>query len=154
MRLILSRLNQKELRFLLRLLNAAGATVPEQIKPALDGAHLKTTKVLQRTEMISADDAIWLDDAGDRFRRHYEKGNVEDRMRKPGAWFRTTKATRNIVAMRDAWTWPRLPLLNAVVAFRDNPATFVHWPSIVGLPAHHPSVLLNDPLDLVGWMIV
>ncbi len=154
MRLILARLNQKELRFLLRLLNAAGSEVPEQLKPVPGETALKTSpRVLQRTEAVSADDAIWLDDAGEALRRRYEKGNVEDRMRKAGAWFGTPKKKRNVVAMRHEWTWPRLPLLNAVVTFRKNPASFVHWPSIVGLPAHHPSVLINDPCDLVGWMV-
>jgi len=154
MQLILSRLNEQELRFLLRLLNAARPNVSEHIEPALRAMALKTSpRVLQRTVGIPAGDAIWLDNAGDILRRRYENGNVDDEMRKAGSWFGTPKEKRNIVAMRQEWAWPRSPLLEAVVTFRKNPANFVHWPNIVGLPAHHPSVLINDPCDLVGWMI-
>ena len=115
---------------------------------------MKTTPPLLRPEMpISGDDAIWLDNHGERLRLRYEQGKARDEMRKPGAWFRLPERERPINAMIGEWGFARLPLVNAVENFRQNPGAFVHWPCIVGLPAHHPAVLLNDPCDLVSWLI-
>jgi hypothetical protein len=153
MRIILKELSRSELSFLLRLLNAAGATI-ELLEP---------NRHLRREAVVSAEDAIWLDSVGDRLRRSYEKGKVHDEIRRPNSWFampaekRSVKnnymRNRNLIPMQNAWSFARGPLLDAIVRLRKNPGNFVHWPSIVGLPAHHPAVLINDPFDLVGWMI-
>jgi len=156
MRLILETLTEKELKFLLRLLNAAGATVDvsEKFNPAPGGTRLKTTPFrLRREAYVSVSEAISLDATGDKLRRGYEKGKVVEEMRRKGAWFAKSKQDRRTLSMQEEWTWARLPLLQTVVHLRDKPGNFVQWPSIVGLPAHHPAVLINDPGDLVGWLI-
>jgi hypothetical protein len=154
MQLILQELDDYEMQFLFRLLNSAGACV-ELFSPAPNSdprfPKSSSSRFLSKSAFVSPQEAIWLDRKSARLKRAYERGKVREKMRRTGAWF-ANSGKHSISGMQQEWTIARVRLLDAVVTFRDTSANFIQWPSIVGLPAHHPAVLVNDPCDLVGWM--
>lgn len=142
MRMILSKLTKKELLFLLELLNSAGS--------AIDVIRREKGKNVVGA-YVSAQEAQRLDQTADRLRKLYEKGKVSEDTRPPNAYFLVAPQDRSIRAMRGAWSYARYPLIEAIVTHRDQPNNFVSI-QIVGVPAHHPPVMINEPSDIVEWL--
>jgi hypothetical protein len=140
-RIILQKLSKKELAFLLQLLNSAGA--------ATEIEHLGNRRI---KAVVSVAEASSLDRAADRLRVRYEKNRVPDEIRPKGAYFASPARARSEHDMVNEWSHARIPAVSATVYLRDRPGSFVHV-LIVGVPAHHPPVMVNDPRDLVSWMV-
>ncbi len=139
MRIILDKLSRQELTFLLELLNSAGAEVD----------IFKNSRFVRA--IVLPDEAARLDKLADRFRRSYEKGKVSETIRPKDKYYALSLKDRRRRAAND-WSWARIPIINLVVHFRMKEGNFIHWPMIVGVPAHHPAVMINEPADLVNWL--
>lgn len=136
MRMIVPALSQKESAFVLALLNSAGAQVS-------DGKSVPT---------VSDKDGEAFDKIAERLRRQYERGKVSDLIRPRGSYFVIKPSERTARERSKQWGIARFPLTNAVVNLRNRPGNFVHV-LIVGVPAHRPPVMINNPIDLVNWLI-
>jgi len=137
----LDKLSRQELSFLLDLLNSAGGEVDV----------FKNSRFLRA--IVSLDEATRLDKFADRFRLSYEKGKVSHTFRSKDKYYALPMRNRKQRAQND-WSWARIPIISLVVHYRHKEGNFVHWPMIVGVPAHHPPVMINEPVDLVNWLLV
>jgi hypothetical protein len=142
--MILKSLSEEELSFLLRLLNAADAETEVLTKSASSVTRVKAR--------VSASEGQYLDKIGEKLRKSYEKGRVSEAIRPPAKYFATPAEDRKITTMCHEWSLARFLLVRAVVDLRNQPGNFVHL-LVVGVPAHHPPVMVNDPTELVSWMI-
>jgi hypothetical protein len=141
LRIILDKLSKPELMFLLDLLNSAGSEIDVFGKSRFIRA------------IVSPEEATQLDKVADRFRLSYEKGKVSETFRSSDKYYSLKMKDRKQRARND-WSWARIPLISLVVHYRHKEGNFVHWPMIIGVPAHHPAVMINDPVDLVNWLLV
>jgi hypothetical protein len=133
-RIILSPLSHKEMLFCLELLNSAKAE----------------TKVTgRRPPFVSVSESQSFETVSDRLRRTYERGKVSAALRPRGWYFGKNAKERFPI---NAWSFARLPLVSAVLDFRKQPASFVYLPPIA-VPMHYPPVMINEPLDLVNWLV-
>lgn len=144
MQMILDKLTKQELNFLLRLLNAANAYCFEN-----------STGFLRKNEgLISQDDATRFDREGEALRKRFEKNSVHPSMRPKHSLFAKGLKERDGAAVMSGWSHARKPAISAALVARKTPRSFVHAPSIIGVPAHRPPVLLNEPTDLVNWLVL
>ena len=145
MQLILDKLSKRELDFLLRLLNAA--------KSYSFGKNF--SGFFRRQEnLVTGSDATALDREGEVLRRAYERDSVKSWMRPADSLFSKKLTERKIGSVITNWSHARIPIVNAVTAAHESARSFVHAPSIIGVPAHRPPVLLNEPADLVNWLVL
>lgn len=138
MLLVLKALSKVEVEFLRDLLNSSNASVD-----LFSGQRQKA--------LVTADEADRLERRAETLRRSYEQGKVSDAIRPKNAYFAAPPIKR---AKQNEWSHARLQAVNVVVFHRHKEKNFVHWPMIVGVPAHHPPVMINEPADLVNWLIV
>jgi hypothetical protein len=144
MQMILDKLTKQELDFLLRLLNAAKSY-----------SFSNFSGFFRRQEnIISGPDATALDRDGDALRKRYEKNRVKPAMRTPNSHFAKSLHERRINDVVSDWSRARIPAVSSVSEARKSSRSFVHAPCIIGVPAHRPPVLLNEPADLVNWLVL
>jgi hypothetical protein len=144
MQMILDELTSQELAFLLRLLNAAKSY-----------SFANFSGFFRRQEnIISGQDATSIDRDGDALRKRYEKNRVKPAMRTPNSYFAKSLHERKINHVVSDWSRARIPAVSAVSEARKSSRSFVHAPSIIGVPAHRPPVLINEPADLVNWLVL
>lgn len=145
MRLIVDSLSKDEMKFLLELLNSAKSS-----SELFRGQRLAA--------FVSVPEAIKLDRQAEKLRRVYEQGRVTKAIRPKDAYFGIRAADRKVRGFHNdlvnQWSFARIQPVNAIVNHRNQERNFVHWPSIIGIPAHRPPVMINDPCDLVGWLVI
>jgi hypothetical protein len=145
MRLIVDSLSKDEMKFLLELLNSAKSS-----SELFRGQRLAA--------VVSVNEAIKLDHWAEKLRRVYEQRRVNKVIRPKNAYFATPESDRKTRGLFhdlvNEWSRARIQPINAIVNYRNHERNFVHWPSIIGVPAHRPPVMINDPCDLVGWLVI
>src|ERR1700733_6556404 len=127
MQIILDKLTQQELHFILRLLNAAKSHF-------LDGNYSGFAR--NRENLISPEEAIAIDREGDVLRKLYEQDRVKSSMRPQDCFFAKKLEERKIGAVRTSWSHAPLPAVSAAFGARRSSRSFVHAPMIVGVPSH------------------
>jgi hypothetical protein len=144
MQVILDGLSEEELAFLLKLLNAAKSHFRDGKYSGFAG---------NRDNLVDPDEAIALDRYGDRLRKRYEQNRVKPRMRLADSFYSKPRGERKLNLVRTCWSHARIPAVDAAYGARNSPRSFVHAPRILGVPAHRPPVLINEPSDLVNWLV-
>ncbi len=74
-------------------------------------------------------------------------------MRPADSLFSKKLTERKIGSVITNWSHARIPVVKAVLAAHESPRSFVHAPSIIGVPAHRSPILMNEPADLVNWLV-